>query len=193
MSTTSYIRWLVWISPPTSLSSTLTYPWNVNISNVEVRLWPILQRIQRIFTSISPPGHHFNRSQSQDFLSFLFFVPLVFLLDTRPRVEQVEREEERKEHFLEATFTVWLLIRASLNCWDRDYRTVISSIKDRFERGVILVAARTGLFVIYGEQVIEEPHLVRFVRLYETERVTSETLRGKSFKIDRQDSSRIRK
>ena len=152
-----------------------------------------LTTCQRIFTSISPPRHHFNRSQSQDFLSFLFFVPLVFLLDTRPRVEQVEREEERKEHFLEATFTVWLLIRASLNCWDRDYRTVISSIKDRFERGVILVAARTGLFVIYGEQVIEEPHLVRFVRLYETERVTSETLRGKSFKIDRQDSSRIRK
>ena len=45
----------------------------------------------------------------------------------------------------------------------------------------ILVTARTGLFVVYGEQVVEESHLVRFVGLYETERVTSETHRGKRF------------
>ena len=45
----------------------------------------------------------------------------------------------------------------------------------------ILVAARTGLFVVYGECVVDIPHLIRFVRLYETERVTSETHRGKRF------------
>ena len=33
----------------------------------------------------------------------------------------------------------------------------------------------------HGEQVVEESHLVRFVGLYETERVTSETLRGERF------------
>ena len=94
----------------------------------------------------------------------------------------MDREKENgRNTFSKATFTVWLLTRASLNCWDRDYRTVISSIKDRFEREVILVAARTDLFVVYGECVVDRPHLVRIVRLYETERGTSETLRGKRF------------
>ena len=66
-------------------------------------------------------------------------------------------------------------------CWNRDYRRIISSIKDRYEWIVILVATRTDLFVVYREQVVEESHLVRFVGLYETERVTSETLRGERF------------
>ena len=35
--------------------------------------------------------------------------------------------------------------------------------------------------MIYGECVVDRPHLVRFVRLYETERVTPETHRGKRF------------
>ena len=35
--------------------------------------------------------------------------------------------------------------------------------------------------MVYGEQVGEESHLVRFVGLYETERMTSEARRGKRF------------
>ena len=35
--------------------------------------------------------------------------------------------------------------------------------------------------MVYGEQIVGASHLVRFVRLYETERVTSETPRGKRF------------
>ena len=84
------------------------------------------------------------------------------------------------EHFLEGNFIVWLLIRVSLNCWDRDYRTVIASIKDRYESTVVLITARACLPVIYGECVVDRPHSVRFVRLYETGRVTSETHRGKN-------------
>ena len=57
---------------------------------------------------------------------------------------------------------------------------------------VILVTARTGLFVVYGEQVVGASHLVRFVGLYETERVTSETHRGKVFKRNKHGCSRVR-
>ena len=58
---------------------------------------------------------------------------------------------------------------------------------------VMLVAARTGLTVLYGEQVVGESRLVRFVELYETERVTSETHGEKKvFKINKQGCSRIR-
>ena len=35
--------------------------------------------------------------------------------------------------------------------------------------------------MIYGECVVDIPHLVRLVRLYETERVASETHKGKRF------------
>ena len=72
-----------------------------------------------------------------------------------------------------------MVVKAGKYCWDRDHRTIISPIKDRFEREVILVAARTGLLVVYGEQVVGESHLVGIARLYETKRVTSETHRGK--------------
>ena len=44
------------------------------------------------------------------------------------------------------------------------------------------VAARTNLFVVYGEQVVEESHLVRVVRQYETKWVTSETRREKTLR-----------
>ena len=39
--------------------------------------------------------------------------------------------------------------------------------------------------MVYGEQVVEESHLVRFGRLHETERVTSETRGGKRFLRER--------
>ena len=53
-----------------------------------------------------------------------------------------------------------MVLSAGKYCWNKNYRTIISSIKDRFEREVILVAARTGLTGVYGERVVEESHLV---------------------------------
>ena len=50
-------------------------------------------------------------------------------------------------------------VPAGKYCCNRGHRTIISSIKVRCEEKVILIVARTGLFVIYGEQAVQESHL----------------------------------
>ena len=59
------------------------------------------------------------------------------------------------------------------------YRGMLENNTERLSLEQLFL--QKALRVVWGWCVVEESHLVRFVGLYETERVTSETHRGKSF------------
>ena len=78
---------------------------------------------------------------------------------------QREKEEEDQGEITSYIIYLYICISAGKYCWNKDYRTIISSSKGRYEWIVVLVAARTGLFVVYGWCVVDKAHLVGNARL----------------------------